>query len=190
MMVSRPNVLVLDEPTNHLDLESIHALVQALQAFDGTVLFVSHDRAFVSALATRILEVTKDGFRDFPGTYDEYLAHLGDDHLDTSAVVLRAKKEKAVSAVQGLPLKGFRGRSKRRNNRRKQLPGYATVWCARLRRRSRGRQSYAMWCEPGSTRRQMRRRLRPLRVRRSAAQKVGRSWLSGRRWRGDRELGG
>ena len=58
IMVEKPNVLVLDEPTNHLDLESIEALVEALKAFEGTLLFVSHDRAFVSALATRILEVT------------------------------------------------------------------------------------------------------------------------------------
>src|SRR6185369_16223057 len=75
IMVEKPNVLVLDEPTNHLDLESIGALVDALRAFeDGTVVFVSHDRAFVSALATRVLEVTADGVRDFPGTYDEFLA--------------------------------------------------------------------------------------------------------------------
>nr|MDQ2647398.1 ATP-binding cassette domain-containing protein [Myxococcota bacterium] len=86
IMVQLPNVLVLDEPTNHLDLESIEALIQALLAFEGTVVFVSHDRAFVSALATRILEVTESGFRDFPGSYDDYLAHCGDDHLDASSV--------------------------------------------------------------------------------------------------------
>ena len=67
IMVEKPNVLVLDEPTNHLDLEAIEALVEALKAFEGTLLFVSHDRWFVSALATRILEVTPTGFRDFPG---------------------------------------------------------------------------------------------------------------------------
>src|SRR6202041_3866738 len=81
IMVERPNVLVLDEPTNHLDLEAIHALVGALRAFEGTLVFVSHDRAFVSALATRILEVTPQGFRDYPGTYDDYLSRQGDDHL-------------------------------------------------------------------------------------------------------------
>ena len=61
IMAQKPNVLVLDEPTNHLDLESIQALVAALLEFEGTLLFVSHDRAFVSALATRILEVTPRG---------------------------------------------------------------------------------------------------------------------------------
>jgi len=106
IMVEKPNVLVLDEPTNHLDLESIEALVGALKAYEeGTLLFVSHDRAFVSALATRILEVTPDGFRDFPGTYEEYLARCGDDHLDADVVVLKAKKEKdaggGVAAAAG-----------------------------------------------------------------------------------------
>ena len=94
IMVEKPNVLVLDEPTNHLDLESIHALVEALKAFEGTVLFVSHDRWFVSELATRILEVTPSGPRDFPGSYADYLERCGDDHLDADAVVLKAKKEK------------------------------------------------------------------------------------------------
>ena len=151
MMVSRPNVLVLDEPTNHLDLEAIHALVKALQAFDGTVLFVSHDRAFVSALATRILEVTKEGFRDFPGTYDEYLAHLGDDHLDTSAVVLRARKEKSVSAALPSPSDGISWEEqKRRNNRKKQLPALRDAAVRAIEEaESRKAALHALWCEPG-----------------------------------------
>jgi ATPase subunit of ABC transporter with duplicated ATPase domains len=151
MMVSRPNVLVLDEPTNHLDLESIHALVKALKEFDGTVLFVSHDRAFVSALASRILEVTSHGFRDFPGTYDEYLANLGDDHLDTSAVVLRAKKEKAVSAALTAASEGLSWEEqKRRNNRKKQLPLLRDA-AVRAIEQAESRKSalHAMWCQPG-----------------------------------------
>jgi ATPase subunit of ABC transporter with duplicated ATPase domains len=151
MMVSRPNVLVLDEPTNHLDLESIHALVKALKEFDGTVLFVSHDRAFVSALASRILEVTSHGFRDFPGTYDEYLANLGDDHLDTSAVVLRAKKEKSASAALTAASEGLSWEEqKRRNNRKKQLPLLRDA-AVRAIEEAESRKSalHAMWCQPG-----------------------------------------
>jgi ATPase subunit of ABC transporter with duplicated ATPase domains len=91
IIVEKPNVLVLDEPTNHLDLEAIQALVVGLAAFDGTVIFVSHDRWFVSELATRIVEVTPEGPRDFPGTYAEYIGRCGDDHLDADAVVLKAK---------------------------------------------------------------------------------------------------
>ncbi len=77
-----PNVLVLDEPTNHLDTEGIEALAAALERYDGTTVFVSHDRWFVSRLATRIVEIRADGVDDFRGTYDEYLDALGDDHLD------------------------------------------------------------------------------------------------------------
>ena len=94
LAVLKPNVLVLDEPTNHLDLETIEALTDALKTREGTLLFVSHDRHFVSQLATRIIELKPDGMQDFHGTYDEYLARLGDDHLDAAQVLARAKSEK------------------------------------------------------------------------------------------------
>ncbi len=128
LMVERPNVLVLDEPTNHLDLESIRALVDALKVYDGTVLFVSHDRWFVSELATRILEVTPEGPRDFPGTYEDYLARCGDDHLDADAVVLKAKKERkkepaaAAPVAASAPGEDSWDAQKRKRNRRKELP--------------------------------------------------------------------
>jgi ATPase subunit of ABC transporter with duplicated ATPase domains len=120
----QPNVLVLDEPTNHLDLESIGALVEALKAFDGTVIFVSHDRWFVSQLATRVLELTPDGPRDFPGTYEEYLARCGDDHLDAEAVVLKAKREKQKDTQVAAPATSGPSweEQKRRRNRQKELP--------------------------------------------------------------------
>ncbi len=98
LMVERPNVLILDEPTNHLDLESIEALTAALLSYDGTLLFVSHDRHFVSEIATRVIELRSDGLHDFAGTYDEYLTRDGVDHLDSEAVALKAKQDKKVSA--------------------------------------------------------------------------------------------
>jgi ATPase subunit of ABC transporter with duplicated ATPase domains len=122
LMAEQPNVLILDEPTNHLDLEAIHALVGALRAYEGTVLFVSHDRWFVSQLATRILEVTPTGPRDFPGTYDEYLERCGDDHLDAEAVVLRAKSEKRAESAAPTPVGSAWEEQKRRRNRQKTLP--------------------------------------------------------------------
>jgi ATPase subunit of ABC transporter with duplicated ATPase domains len=94
LAIERPNVLVLDEPTNHLDLESIEALVEGLRAFPGTLILVSHDRWFVSQLATRVVEIRADGITDYPGTYDEYVHACGDDHLDVDQVVLRARKER------------------------------------------------------------------------------------------------
>ena len=94
LAIAQPNVLVLDEPTNHLDLESIEALVEGLQAFPGTLILVSHDRWFVSQLATRIVEIRPDDIHDYHGTYEEYVHFCGDDHLDADRVVLKAKNEK------------------------------------------------------------------------------------------------
>jgi ATPase subunit of ABC transporter with duplicated ATPase domains len=73
LILQRPNVMVMDEPTNHLDMESIEALNLALEHYPGTLIFVSHDRDFVSSLATRIIDMTPDGIIDFKGSYDEYL---------------------------------------------------------------------------------------------------------------------
>lgn len=78
LMLSRPNVLLMDEPTNHLDMESIEALNSGLEKFPGTLVFVSHDREFVSSLSTRVLEVKGDGkIVDYMGGYEDYLASQG-----------------------------------------------------------------------------------------------------------------
>ena len=78
LMLQKPNVLVMDEPTNHLDMESIESLNTALDLFKGTLVFVSHDREFVSSLANRIFEIKMDGtLVDYQGTYEEYLASQG-----------------------------------------------------------------------------------------------------------------
>jgi len=77
MMLQKPNILVMDEPTNHLDMESIEALNLALENYPGTLIFVSHDREFVSSLATRILEITENNIENFKGDYDEYLTQQG-----------------------------------------------------------------------------------------------------------------
>jgi len=120
LAVDHPNVLVLDEPTNHLDLEAIEALVEALKTFDGTLIFVAHDRWFVSQLASRILEITHEKLNDYPGTYDEYLANCGDDHLDSDAATLRAKRGKKKTARERDTRTGDAD-DKRRAKRRKDL---------------------------------------------------------------------
>ncbi len=75
LMLGRHNVMLLDEPTNHLDMESIESLQMALEKFAGTLIFVSHDREFVSGVATRIIEVLPDGkLVDYHGGYEDYLA--------------------------------------------------------------------------------------------------------------------
>lgn len=74
LMLADSNVLIMDEPTNHLDVEAIEALNLALEHYEGTLIFVSHDREFVASLATRVLEIKGENLIDFQGTYDEYLA--------------------------------------------------------------------------------------------------------------------
>ncbi len=77
LMMQRPNILVMDEPTNHLDMESIEALNMALEMYEGTLIFVSHDREFVSSLATRVIEMTPKKLIDFTGNYEDYLRSQG-----------------------------------------------------------------------------------------------------------------
>ncbi|MFA6051361.1 MAG: ABC-F family ATPase [Methylobacter sp.] len=74
LMLQKNNIMVLDEPTNHLDMESIESLNTALENYPGTLIFVSHDREFVSSLATRIIELTPTGIVDFNGNYEDYLS--------------------------------------------------------------------------------------------------------------------
>ncbi|HJW44357.1 MAG TPA: ATP-binding cassette domain-containing protein [Geothrix sp.] len=77
LMLQKPNILVLDEPTNHLDLEAVIALNDALQRYEGTILFVTHDEDIIDEVATRIWHLTDDGIEDFQGTYAEYGAPTG-----------------------------------------------------------------------------------------------------------------
>ncbi|STI87270.1 putative ABC transporter ATP-binding protein [Escherichia coli] len=77
LMMQKPNILIMDEPTNHLDMESIESLNMALELYQGTLIFVSHDREFVSSLATRILEITPERVIDFSGNYEDYLRIKG-----------------------------------------------------------------------------------------------------------------
>ena len=77
LMLQRANIMLMDEPTNHLDMESIEALNLALENYPGTLFFISHDREFISSLATRIIDITADGVIDFHGSYDEYLRSQG-----------------------------------------------------------------------------------------------------------------
>ncbi len=81
LMMTDANVLILDEPTNHLDMEAIEALNLALEHYDGTLIFVSHDREFVSSLATRVIEIKDRELVDFQGSYEDYLAEMTEDGI-------------------------------------------------------------------------------------------------------------
>lgn len=79
MLFNPPNFLVLDEPTNHLDLDTKQMLIAALDAYEGTMLFVSHDRHFLGMLSNRVLELTPEGVHQYGGGYTEYVARTGQE---------------------------------------------------------------------------------------------------------------
>jgi ATPase subunit of ABC transporter with duplicated ATPase domains len=79
MLYDPPNLLVLDEPTNHLDMATKEMLIEALSRYEGTMLFVSHDRHFLAALSNRVLELTDDGIHQYGGGYTEYVARTGQE---------------------------------------------------------------------------------------------------------------
>jgi ATPase subunit of ABC transporter with duplicated ATPase domains len=152
IMIEQPNVLVLDEPTNHLDFEAIDRLVSALQQFEGTVIFVSHDRWFVSQIATRIIELLPSGYRDFPGTFDEYLTQCGDDHLDADAILAKAKEQKRLDIARGNSDTTVQQRDeiKKRRNRLKTLPAKRDSALAEVDRLERALAGFdERYAEPG-----------------------------------------
>jgi ATP-binding cassette subfamily F protein 3 len=113
-MLLRPaNFLVLDEPTNHLDVDACEVLERALAAYPGTLVFISHDRAFIDAIATRVVEVRAGSLRDFPGNYADYLRRVGGE----------AEAPAAPGAVAGhgapRPAAGAEGRPDTREDRRR-----------------------------------------------------------------------
>ena len=141
LAVQQPNVLVLDEPTNHLDLESIESLVKGLKQYAGTLVFVSHDRWFVSQLATRVVEIKPTEILDYRGSYEEYVHYCGDDHLDRDQVVLKVRREKkkkrknkaaASGATTGKQAQG-RQRLQQLTNRRGKLVNQVEAAEARVR---------------------------------------------------------
>src|SRR5574337_408584 len=92
-LVRKPDVLLLDEPTNHLDIEAIGWLESFLKQFAGSILFVTHDRSFLRALATRIVEIDRGALTDWPGDYDNYLRRREERlHAETQANALFDKK--------------------------------------------------------------------------------------------------
>ncbi|MBN2602165.1 MAG: ATP-binding cassette domain-containing protein [Candidatus Marinimicrobia bacterium] len=103
LMVEQHNILLLDEPSNHLDLEAIESLEEALLAFPGTVIFVSHNRYFLNHLATGILELRFDGYSFYPGNYDDFIARQQQDYLDRDIKTrIKQTAKKVVTSDQDL----------------------------------------------------------------------------------------
>lgn len=98
MMLLKHNVLIFDEPTNHLDMEAIETLLDALKEYTGTIIFVSHNRHFVSHLANRIIEISETGIQDYRCSYEEYIEKR---ELDLLSKNLRQTKEKSSESQEG-----------------------------------------------------------------------------------------
>ena len=149
LIVRKHNVLLLDEPTNHLDLESIEALVTALKKFEGTIVFVSHDRWFVSELADRIVELKEDGYSDYPGTYEEYLSKSGEDHLDADAVMLKAAAERTERRAEQQTGSDWEEQKRARSHARKLLARREQVTADIERAEARLAEIEELYCKPG-----------------------------------------
>ena len=137
-LVAEPDLLLLDEPTNHLDIDSITWLEEFLQSWNGTLLFVTHDRAFLRRLATRIIELDRGHLTSWPGSYDDYLKHKAEAlHAEAQADALFEKK---LAQEEAWIRKGIEARRTRNEGRvralydlrdqdraRRRLPGQAKL---------------------------------------------------------------
>ena len=122
LMLKQENMLLLDEPTNHLDMEAIETLAAALQDYTGTLLLVSHNRYFVSEIATRILEIRPDGLQDFKGTYAEYLERQNVDHLDRGQLPRQSAGVSDSKAQQQVDYEARKQQQRRLRSLEKRIP--------------------------------------------------------------------
>ncbi|HEV2620485.1 MAG TPA: ATP-binding cassette domain-containing protein [Frateuria sp.] len=140
-LVTRPDVLLLDEPTNHLDIEAIGWLEGFLKSFDGSIVFVTHDRSFLRALATRIVEIDRGRLTDWPGDYDNYLRRREERlHAEAQANALFDKKlaQEEVWIRQGIKARRTRNEGRvralkalrRERAERRELTGNAKMTLA------------------------------------------------------------
>jgi ATP-binding cassette subfamily F protein 3 len=100
MMLEQVNFLVFDEPTNHLDVESIEALEDAIEAYEGTVLLVSHDRALLNALSTRVWHLEHGRITDYDGSFGEWEAARVERHRQAAAAAREVESARRANARQ------------------------------------------------------------------------------------------
>lgn len=126
MMLEKGNVLILDEPTNHLDLDAKEAIEQALDEFDGTVIFVSHDRYLLNKIAGRLLEIRADGTEIYEGGFDYYLEVNRKRRMEEQLRIDAEKAQKAAEAAAEKSVKAYKSKEQRtleakRRNRIREL---------------------------------------------------------------------
>ena len=113
MMLERGNVLILDEPTNHLDISTKEVLEKALCEFDGTIIFVSHDRYLLNKLSTRILEITENSVESFNGGFDDYMEKRREKQLVAEKIIEETKAAQAKQAAAEKNVKSYRSKEQR-----------------------------------------------------------------------------
>ena len=113
LLLNPANLLILDEPTNHLDMASKRVLMEAMQRFDGTLVFVSHDRYFIEGVANRVLELDGGTARDFPGDYEYYLFRKESEERDGAAVPAKEQKIPGRAQTEHLERKRIKSALKR-----------------------------------------------------------------------------
>ncbi|NLP26077.1 MAG: ATP-binding cassette domain-containing protein [Clostridiales bacterium] len=113
MMLERGNILLLDEPTNHLDLITKEVLEQALMDYDGTIIFVSHDRYLLNKLATKIIEINPDNVEIFDGNFDFYLKAKREREIERQRLEEQQKQELAKQEAETKGIKAYRTREQR-----------------------------------------------------------------------------
>ena len=106
------NVLVLDEPTNHLDIESKEVLEDALMSFQGTILFISHDRYFINKLSTKVVEMTAHGSHTYSGNYTTYLDHKNEVKVEKEKTLHILNKRKVSQRLVNNKIKSKRLKNK------------------------------------------------------------------------------
>lgn len=121
MMLAKHNVLVFDEPTNHLDMEATEALIQSLEKYEGTILFVSHNRHFVEKMATRIIEMTSEGIQDFKCNFVEYLEKRNVDLLQATKTLRTGNQERVSQRDSNETSKQNHIDQKKRQRQKEQL---------------------------------------------------------------------
>lgn len=115
IMLQKPNIIILDEPTNHLDMESTDELLKALQSFEGTLIFVSHNRYFVSAIANHIIEISHDGVQQYHGTYEEFLEKQERDHLSKQVTLSQRYGNEVVKNDKDNPKLSYQDQKRLKN---------------------------------------------------------------------------
>lgn len=122
LLVSPGNFMLMDEPTNHLDINSSEMLIEALNNYTGTLMFVSHNQYFVNKLTTKIWDLTGTSVNEYPGNLDEYYTHLTETERPFRGIVSEAGKtgdKKSNPAEAGPPLPGVKARDRKKNRQKR-----------------------------------------------------------------------